>query len=388
MSETSRSWILSNPPHRLVLESSQHILRVTAAALLVPVLAAGCFFGYHALKLILLAVLAALCTEWLVNTLKHENGSGSFAHSLAMGLIFAFTLPAACPWYIAPLGSAAAILIGKHFFGGLGHYLWHPALIGRLVVQLLFQNQFTSESGPLLLPETMFTGNIKTITTSADWFSFNWFRSYGSDTAGCLLPQPLELLRNFPDLQFLDAIPQFQQYLLQKLPPLSHLVIGASPGPLGETSAIALILVGLYLFYRGYLNWQFSLTLLAAAYLAALLLPIRVVQSDLSMHYIYWPVIAENPAAGFTLANYQLFSGSLLFCACIIGADMTCRPITSRGQVCFAAAAGLLAMVFRLYTPIAIPSYAALLAMYCFVPTIDRFTRPHARPSRYQKHYS
>jgi Na+-translocating ferredoxin:NAD+ oxidoreductase subunit D len=387
MNENPKKWILSNPPHRLVPESSQHIMRVTTATLLLPILAAGCFFGCQALKLILIAALAAVFTEWIFNALKHENISGSVSHSLAMGLIFAFTLPAACPWTIALIGSVAGILIGKHFFGGLGHYLWHPALIGRLIVQLFFKNQISPETGPLLLPAKMFTGNIKDITTATDWFSFNWFAgSKISDAAGYLLPQPLEPLRNFSDLHFLDTIPQFQQYLLDKLPSLSHCVIGAVPGPLGETSAIAVILVGLYLFYRGYLNWQFSLTFLAAAYLAALLLPIRVDHPDISIHFIYWPVIAENPAAGFTLANYQLFNGSLLFCACIIGADMTSRPITIRGQILFAAATGLLAMIFRLYTPIAIPSYAAILAMNSFVPTIDRFTRPHARPSRYQKH--
>jgi Na+-translocating ferredoxin:NAD+ oxidoreductase RnfD subunit len=266
----------------------------------------------------------------------------------------------------------------------LGHYLWHPALVGRLVVQLFFKSQLTSEAGPLLLRGKMFLGNIQNITHVSDWFNFNWFGGSGhSEGVGFILPQPLEFLRNFQDLQFLDSVPQLQQYLLDKLPSLSHCIIGATPGGLGETSAVACILVALYLFYRGYLNWQQPVVFLVAAYLAALLLPIRVEHPDITSHTVYWPIIAENIAAGFTLANFHLFTGSLLFSACIISTDMTSRPITIRGQVIFAAGAGLLAMIFRLYTPIAIPSYAAILALNSFIPTIDRYTRPYSRRGLY-----
>ncbi len=169
------------------------------------------------------------------------------------------------------------------------------------------------------------------------------------------------------------------RYLLDHLPSLEHCVLGATPGGIGETCSVVLILVGLFFMYRGYVPWKLPAVFLGAAYLSAMLLPIMVENPQRGGNMILFPFLAGGPAVGLTYVHYQIFSGGLILGAMVLAGDMTSRPITTRGQVVFAAGAGSLTMIFRLYTPMAIPCYAAILVMNSLTSTIDRLTRPRGR---------
>lgn len=363
------------PPYRPCLEPARRIMRTQLVALSFLAAAAIVFFGYHALALITAAIVGAVLAEMLVTAIRKEQQPGTRTHSLMMALLLAFTLPAHARWYVAFIGAITAVLIGKQFFGGLGHYIWHPALVGRVIVQLFFNHQLSQPAGQLLSRQHIIFGNAADATELAHWLHFDWFTSPLATNA-LLAPMPLEALRHMKDLQFADQVPQLSQYLWQHLPSLQHFVLGAVPGGLGTTSAAVIILVGFFFIYRGYLNWQLPVVFLAAAYCSAMLLPIVLEPTVTPRQVVHLPIIAESFAVGLTYANYHLFVGGLLFAAFILAADMTSRPITLRGQIIFAAAAGLGAIVLRLYSPVPIPTYAALLAMNAAIPTIDRFTRP------------
>jgi len=381
MKNTGKNWPLHLPPYRVEPESTRRLMHTTLAALSLPALVAVLFFGYQALKLMLIALATAGAAEIVCNKIRHEKVPGSISHSLTMGLILAFTLPGDTPGYIAVIGSAAAVLIGKQLFGGLGHYLWHPALVGRLIVQMFFHDQLSGRFGPVLARQNIFFGDINAHAAEPlKWFDINWFRTLApAGTESFLLPHPLAALHEFADLEFVDSVAQMGQYFLNHLPSLAHCIVGAIPGHLGETCSIVLILVALFYFYRGYIHWQLPVVFLASAYVSAMLLPIVVDHPDKGDAAVLFPIAAQNLAVGFTYVNYQFFSGSLLLGACIIAADMTARPVTITGQILFAAGAGLFTMAFRLYTPIAIPCYTAILLMNTLVPSIDRVTRPRLR---------
>jgi len=354
-------------PFRLVPESTRRIMRTQLVALLLPAAAAIWLFGYPALKVILIAVLTAGGIELAARKIKREKTPGSFTHSLMMGLLLSFTLPAGADWYIPLVGSVVAIGLGKHFFGGMGRYLWHPALIGRIVVEMLFHDRLA----------LAFVGG-------SSWLSDFAAPSVGTTTA----PLLIDTLRNFSDLRLIEGVPQLDCFLLEHLPPLEQCLIGRIPGFLGETCGVVIILVCLYFIYRGYVSWRLPAAFIGAAYLAAALCPLIIYQPEIGRHLIKWPIIAENLSVGLTYINYHIFTGGLILGGCLLAADMTSRPITRAGQTIFAAAAGVLTIGLRLYTVIPIPSFSAILVMNSLIGVIDRLTRPvgSSRPAGSPRH--
>ncbi len=329
MTEPSKQAKIFTPPFRPTPESARRIMRTMLVVLSVPALVAAWLFGVEAVKLMLVCVVTALAVEIICNRFHSQRTFGSTAHSITMALLLSFTLPITCNRYIAAIGVVVTIAIGKHLFGGLGKYWWHPVLIGRFTLELFFASQLA------------FT-------------------------------QPLDALRQFDGLAFVDSVPQLSQYLLEHLPALELCMIGQVPGGIGQTSGLILILVGLFFIYRGYLNWQLPLTFIACACIAAAVFPVKIPADN---EFVYLPIIAQGLEVGLTYINYHLFTGGLLLTAFVFSSDMTSRPITLRGQIIFAAAAGILTITLRLYSPIPMPCYAALLTVNTLRPIIDRLTR-------------
>jgi len=333
MSKSTEQYSLPLPPFRPSPESARRIMRTQLAVLTLPALAAAILFGLGALKLILTAALTAMLIELIVGRIKRENIPGNITHSVMMGVLLAFTLPGECPWYIAMTGSAVAVLMGKRCFGGLGRYRWHPALVGRLVVQLLFNEQIAAS-----------------VT-------------------------PLQALCNWGDLRFVGSVPQLGIYLYDKLPSLQQCQWSAVPGGLGESCRVLLILIGLYFIYRGYLHWQLPLMFIVSTYAAAAFFPIIVEQPGLPDRLIYFPLLAESLSIGFTYINYHLFTGGLILTACIMTADMTSRPLTVRGQIYFAIGAGLLTVAVRLYCPAVLSAYLTPISAYIALFVMNTLVR-------------
>jgi len=372
--------LLPQPPYRTVPESTRRIMRTQLVILMLPAATAVVFFGYHALKLMMLAVLTAGLAEGISKKIVLAKMPGSMTHSLMMGLIVAFLLPAQAHWYVAVAGTLIAVVIAKHLFGGVGYYIWHPALAGRLIVQIIFGEQLSGQYGPLLARDRMILGNINAVPPDPiDWLHVDWFTTTPlGDLDGFMLARPEEIWRGLWEIPIVDNVPQIEigQIVMQKLPTLQHCLLGAVPGGLGQTCVIALILVGLFLIYRGYTPWQLPVVFLASAGIGAMILPIGVKLEPDGANIVFWPLLAKNIPVGITYINYMLFSGGLFFGAMVITGDTTSRPATITGQVIFGIGAGFLTMVFRFYSEISIPCISALLLMNSLVPLIDGVTCP------------
>lgn len=357
-------------------------MRTTLSALVFIGLAGVCFFGYHALELMVVSVLAGLFTDMIANRIRQEHQPGSKTHSAIMGLLVAFTLPANTPIYVAMIGASVSVAVGKHFFGGLGHYVWHPALIGRLVVQLFFGKELSQSTGAILSREHIFFGDISNAVREMSWFNLDWLSTTCHDVAGFVAEQPAYMLRSLKSLTPINGSPDIGQYMLEHLPPLSNCLIGAVPGSLGETSALVIVVVGLYLAYRGYIHWQLPMLFIATALIATVLCPVMVDLGPSAERVAWFPALTADPLVAITYMTYQLLSGGLLLGAFVFMTDMTCRPITRQGQLLFAICAGVLTVIYRYYSSIEIPCYAAILTMNTFSPAIDRLTRPRGRKDK------
>lgn len=201
--------IASSSPHIRSEETTQKIMLDVIIALL-PALAAGVFyFGFNSLVLVAASVVSAVVTEIAVQKIMKKTIAVSDLSAVVTGILVAFNVPPAAPWWIPIMGSAFAIAIAKQIFGGIGFNFINPALAGRAFLMSSWPNH-------------MMSGWLDPVTDAVS-----------SAT-------PLAIIKGTAEGQ---------------LPTIMNMLLGRIPGVLGETSSILLIAGGVYLIYRGVIKW-------------------------------------------------------------------------------------------------------------------------------------
>lgn len=369
----------SPAPHMRAPETSRGIFAVTTAAALAPLLAGTVFFGWRALWVAALSIGSAAVLEGLYFRVTRSPALASRSHALLTGTLLALTLPPFVAWYVPVIGAAFAIIVGKAVFGGVGHFLWQPALVGRLAVSAMFMLQPTL--WPLLAPDRILTGDASPAACRAPQSYRGWRDTPPPpDHDGFLLERPVSILRGLTDRED----PRYGSLLaaLLALPPIDDPLWGAVPGGIGETSALIIALAGLFLVYRHYVNWMLPTTFVVAAAATVAVAPVYLHGAGEVARVVWLPLLAEGFDVGFTYVNYHVLCGELLLAAFFLAPEMTSRPVTPAGQVLFGIGCGVTAMVLRLYYLFPLPCYAAVLAMNTLTPLLERLTRPRVLGQR------
>ncbi len=379
------------------------------AAALAPLAAGVVFFGWRALWVAALSVATSVVLERTYYSLTRQPALLGRAHAYLTGLLLALTLPAYVPWYVPVVGAAFAILVGKAIFGGVGHFLWQPALVGRLAVAVLFAQQIANPLPqaeglwPVLARDKIIVGDVlngSVENTSKDWREM---KAPPARDGFWMTPvdRRMDALTRGDDVKYsalatVQDPPAAKPVLLSptQMPPINDLLLGARPGGIGETCAVIIVVAGLYLVYRHYVKWQLPAMFVLAACAVAALAPVQLQGPGetvvgawgppggwLSATWFSgaWtppPLLREGLDVGFIYVCYQPLSGQFLLAAFFLATEMTTRPVTTGGQVLFGLAAGAGAMLLRLYVDTPIPAYLAVLLMNTFVPAIDAFWRP------------
>ena len=303
------SYRLSFSPHIHEGTKTSEVMRGVALALL-PAIGAGIyFFRLDAIYLLLTAVLSSMASEAIMQKVLGRKVDLSDNSALVTGILVALILPPEIPLYAAGLGSIFAIVIGKQLFGGLGKNIFNPALIGRA---------FLVATYPVLM------------TT--------WTKPTGFDAVTSATP--LAAAR-------FDGI----------MTPFSRLFLGSISGSLGETSALALILGGLYLLYKGYIDWR---------------IPFAALASLLALSALLWGI---NPSQ-FSSPIFHLLAGGFLIGAIFMATDPTTSPVTRSGRWIFGAGVGIITLVIRTWGGYPEGVMFSILLMNAFRPLIDRYTVP------------
>ncbi len=294
-------------------------MRDVLIALLPATLAALYFFRLNAARLIVVCVATALATEWLCRRLMRRNNTLSDFSAAVTGLLLAFNLPPALPSWMAAAGTIFAIAVAKQIFGGLGYNPFNPALVGRAFLLISFTGPMTTWSASLI------------------------------DATSCATPLGM-VKEAFKSGQAAPFVMDTGHTL--------NFLIGQMNGCIGETSAIALLLGGLYLLWRRIITWHIPVAYLATVALYAAIL--HHVAPDASM-----PV------------HFHLLSGGLLLGALFMATDMVTSPTTPGGKLIFGLGCGLLTMILRTVKSGAYPEGVsfAILIMNAFTPLINRATR-------------
>ena len=324
---TSSKLIAVSPsPHIFGEESVQKIMfRVIYA--LVPALAVSLvLFGVGALIVTGTAVVSCLIFEYLIARYLLKTKPTLWDGSAAVtGLLLAFNVPSNLPVWIILIGSLAAIGIGKMSFGGLGKNPFNPALVGRVFLLISFPVQMTS------WPKAI----------EARW-------AYLDATTGAT---PLGLLKESLN----NGEPMSK--VMAQIPEYSQLFIGNMGGSLGEISAIALLLGGLYLLWKKVITWHIP---------GSILITVALFTG------ILWLV---NPDK-FTDPLFHLLTGGILLGALFMATDMVSSPMTGKGQLIFGVGIGVITVLIRVFGAYPEGVSFAILIMNAFVPLIDKYVKP------------
>ena len=300
-------------PHLVSSTLSTRRMMIDVLIALAPVVAAALFvFRFYALQQLAICVGGCLAAEFLFVRMRKRTTTLSDFSAVVTGLILALSLPATAPWYIGLIASVVAIGIGKIIFGGLGMNIFNPAMVGRAFVMISFAGVMGAAG----------------------------YELSGSGVDVLSQATPMNLLKQAGTLT-----------------PLSGLFWGLTNGSLGETSAFACLLGGVYLCLRRTASWEIPAGILSAATVIGLL-------SDWS--------------AGFTglLTLQHLLGGSLLFGAVFIATDPVTSPLTPKGKFIFGIGTGALIMLLRLFSGYPEGVMFAVLLMNGVTPLINRWTIP------------
>jgi len=289
------------------------------AALAPAVIFAAWHFGTPAIITMLVGVISAVAAEYLVQVIRKKEVTINDGSAFLTGLLLAMCLPPNLPWYMTAFGSFLAIVVAKHSMGGLGYNIFNPAHIGRAALMVSW-------------PVAMTTWT--TMTTKADVVS--------SATPLNILKQQgyAKLIETFG-----DAPSMYQAMFL-----------GTRNGSIGETSAVLLILGGIFLIYKGYIKWE---------------MPVIMIGTVGLLTWIF------GPSGLFTGdAIFHMLAGGLMIGAFFMATDMVTIPITRNGKIIFAVGAGMLTVLIRLKGGYPEGVCYAILLMNCLTPLIDRYAVP------------
>ncbi|UCC39399.1 MAG: RnfABCDGE type electron transport complex subunit D [Candidatus Aminicenantes bacterium] len=320
---TDKPFILKSSPHFKDKDSVPRIMYAVVIALLPAIFASVYFFRLRAVVLILSCVLTCLATEalflWLRKKPLYSLWDGS---AIITGLLLAMTLPPSLSLELAIIGAVVAIAIGKQVFGGLGQNIFNPALVGRAFLQTAFPVAMTT-----WMPPATITINTATFAT------------------------PLG------NLKFEDAIAQ------GTVTPIQDLFWGNIGGCIGETSAIALILGGLFLLFRRVIDWR---------------IPLGIFLSLTALTGIFWLVNSGKYASPL----FHILAGGLLIGAFFMATDMVTSPISPLGSWVYALGIGAVVGLIRLFGGFPEGVMYSILFMNAFVPLLNRYTRPRVLGER------
>ena len=305
-------------PHIHKGDSTPKIMYTVVLALL-PALAWSFYiFGLPAVVTTLVAVLASVLFEFLIQKyIMKKDASITDGSAILTGILLAMNIPAQIPVWIIIIGALVAIGIGKMSFGGLGQNPFNPALVGRVFMLVSFPVQMTS------------------------------WPAVDSISGATPLAFVKEGLKNG------ETVSQ----LMENLPEYSKLLFGQMSGSAGEVSAI-LVLIGFgIMLFRKVITWHIPVYLLGTIAIFTGIL------------HIASPEQYMDPA-------FHLLTGGAMLGAIFMATDMVTSPMSKRGQLIYAVGIGVITVVIRTWGAYPEGISFAILIMNAFTPLINTYVKP------------
>lgn len=319
----SKLFTISPSPHVHSGDSVNKIMYGVILALVPAFIWSVVMFGLDSVRVTLIAVAACMVFELLIQKfilkVKPQIADGSAALT---GVLLAFNVPASVPSWMLIVGALVSIGIAKMPFGGLGNNPFNPALVGRVFMLISFPVQMTS------WPVAGSFG-VDAVTTAT----------------------PLAILK--------EGVKNGQPVveIFKDLPTNMDLFMGNVAGSLGEISALALIIGGIFMLVRKIITWH---------------IPVSVLLSAAIFSGIFWLI---DPAK-FADPIFHLITGGLILGAFFMATDMVTSPMNPRAQLIFGAGIGILTILIRFWGAYPEGVSFAILIMNAMVPLLNRYVKP------------
>lgn len=316
--------MVSASPHIASGESTSIIMRDVVFALMPALFCGVYFFGLYALLLVLLSVGSCVLFEFLFCKIRGIPGTVSDWSAVVTGLLLGLNLPPAVPVYVPIVGGLFAIVVVKMLFGGLGRNFANPAITARVFLIMAWPSLMVKFVAP--------------IDYSQGFSAF--FNLFGSAF------DPSDVVTSATPLGGASA-------------DLLSMFLGHTAGCIGETSALALLLGGIYLTVRRIIDWRIPVLVLGSAAVMALIF------------------------GGFGGILPALLSGGLMLGSVFMATDYATSPNTTVGTVVYAVFIGVMTIILREYSNYPEGMSFAILLGNLIVPLLDKFVIP--KPFGYRK---
>ncbi len=328
-------------PHVLTPGSSVSTIMLLVLAALLPAIGAYYFFfGPGILISLALASVTALAAEAAMLKLrnypvKHFLTDGS---AVLTAWLLALSIPPLAPWWLVVVGTAFAIVVAKHLYGGLGNNLFNPAMVGFAVLMISFPSTMTQWPAPLLLSQ-----HPVGFSEALQYYFSGALQGIKLDAV--TMATPLDTLKTQLNLQ--RTVGE-----VKNMP-----IFGVFGGRGTEVIAAMYLLGGLFLWQRRIITWHTPVSFLAALALVAALF------NGIDSNRYATPI-------------FHLFTGGAMLGAFFIATDYVTSPTTPLGKLIFGAGAGFLVYIIRVFGGYPDGIAFAVLIMNAAVPLIDAYTQP------------
>lgn len=291
---------VSSSPHIRSTDTVQRIMLDVIIALVPATIVGIYFFGMMAAINVGLAIVTAVVAEAAFQKARKQEVTISDLSAVVTGLLVGMNIPAASAWYLPVFGSFFAIVVAKQLFGGLGYNWVNPALAARAVLLISWPTQMTNFTAP-----------------------------------------------------FSDAVSAATPLASGQYPALMDMFLGKMPGTIGEVSAAALLLGGLFLIVRGVISWRIPVIYIATTAVCVALF-----------------------GGGVDLVVPQILAGGLMLGAIFMATDYSSSPVSPKGQIIYAIGCGLLTVLIRQFGGMPEGVSYSILLMNVVTPMIDKYTVP------------
>jgi electron transport complex protein RnfD len=331
------------PPHTLAPNSVGRVMRLVLLALVPAIVMHAVFFGIGVLVQLALAVSTALAAEYAALRVRNQDVRRFLTDGSALitALLMALCLPSLAPWWLVVSGTAFAIVIAKHLYGGIGSNLFNPAMVGYAVLLVSFPVQLTRwiapDAGGLAAVDLGIADSLRAIFTGALPAHLAW----DAITA----PTPLDAVRTGlkAGLTLREA---------QAAP-----IFGMLGGRGWEWFNLAVLAGGIWLLALKIIRWH-----IPVAVLAGLAVPAAI------MH-------AVDPGS-YAGPVFHLTCGASMLAAFFIATDPVSAATSDRGRLVYGFGIGVVTYTIRTWGGYPDGVAFAVLLMNLAVPLIDRYTVP------------
>lgn len=331
-------------PYAHAKVSVRRTMMLVVLALLPATLFSLYQFGWPAIFLFLVTLAASVLAEAISLRIAGKPARPFIMDGSALltGWLLVMTLPPWAPWWIGFVGALFAIIVGKQVFGGIGQNLFNPAMVARVALLISFPLQMTLFHAPAPLFSAQAPGFMESLAIT-----------FASEPEVDTFTSPTTLGHLKTELSQGISIEQASSGVDSIL----NMLTGSVAGSMGETSALLLLLGGLFLLYKRIITWHIPVSMLSSLAILA------------GIFYLIDPSTYVDPVT-------HLLSGAVILGAFFIATDLVTSPVSIRGQLIFGAAIGLLTFVIRTWTAYPEGVAFAVMLMNACTPLIDHYLKP------------